>query len=478
MSMKVRRADEPKIHPLCLPLQIQKDIFSELYQDCNENYNYFDDCKSNALQSKSEENFRHSIDKIHHSFGDVIGCEKGKSDEKKVIEANMFSYDKYTAEKDDADCKQQDINGPNFTTLKTKGGVIEMEDSCEKNATGNNKIANIDKTKRSNEDKRLIQQIKQSLKGTNYSDQGLVQNVVPYEPTNTSLDFFYNKTSDNIDTFTILYDQYGDLLFDNIKHEYIKMCTKKDKIYCYFLTEYCSFTLRDYIDLRNEVYFMKKDQENATNEIEGALHKHKSKKLTIKNCSSKKITYEINEKRDYKEESNVSVKKTKKSVVIDAFGHKKKIRQDFVDISFTRNLGLNKLFIFMIMKNVLNGLLTLHSNKIIHGDLKPSNIFFNQNLTPKIGDFGLSSILDKTNNEYSDVKQIGMIYFEMLWPVKTVMERAILMEKIQSTKELPPDFVKKYKKEAKLITRCLMIDRDKKITVKKLLRKLDRLYIE
>jgi len=45
------------------------------------------------------------------------------------------------------------------------------------------------------------------------------------------------------------------------------------------------------------------------------------------------------------------------------------------------------------MKQILDGVFYLHQNKIIHRDLKLGNLFLNDDLQVKIGDFGLAAKL-------------------------------------------------------------------------------------
>ena len=46
------------------------------------------------------------------------------------------------------------------------------------------------------------------------------------------------------------------------------------------------------------------------------------------------------------------------------------------------------------MNHILRGVLYLHDNKIIHRDLKLGNVFLNDNMECKIGDFGLATKVD------------------------------------------------------------------------------------
>lgn len=46
------------------------------------------------------------------------------------------------------------------------------------------------------------------------------------------------------------------------------------------------------------------------------------------------------------------------------------------------------------MKQILDGVSYLHNNGIIHRDLKLGNLFLNENVEVKIGDFGLATKIE------------------------------------------------------------------------------------
>ncbi|MCK4244469.1 MAG: serine/threonine protein kinase [Candidatus Omnitrophica bacterium] len=48
-----------------------------------------------------------------------------------------------------------------------------------------------------------------------------------------------------------------------------------------------------------------------------------------------------------------------------------------------------------LIRGILEGLKAIHNTGIIHGDLKPANVLLTKRHTPKISDFGMSSILTK-----------------------------------------------------------------------------------
>ena len=62
------------------------------------------------------------------------------------------------------------------------------------------------------------------------------------------------------------------------------------------------------------------------------------------------------------------------------------------------NQRFNYLQILEIMRQILDGLQHIHDLKIVHLDLKPSNIFFTEEYILKIGDFGISVNLNLNKN--------------------------------------------------------------------------------
>ncbi|XP_066356154.1 cysteine-rich receptor-like protein kinase 8 [Miscanthus floridulus] len=63
--------------------------------------------------------------------------------------------------------------------------------------------------------------------------------------------------------------------------------------------------------------------------------------------------------------------------------------------------------LYQIIKGICKGLHYLHENKIVHLDIKPSNILLDDNIVPKIADFGLSRCFDENQSRAVTSKLIG-----------------------------------------------------------------------
>jgi serine/threonine protein kinase len=64
---------------------------------------------------------------------------------------------------------------------------------------------------------------------------------------------------------------------------------------------------------------------------------------------------------------------------------------------------------YQIIKGICTGLLYLHENRIVHLDLKPANILLDDNLVPKIADFGLSRCFDEKQSHAITSKLFGTL---------------------------------------------------------------------
>lgn len=65
---------------------------------------------------------------------------------------------------------------------------------------------------------------------------------------------------------------------------------------------------------------------------------------------------------------------------------------------------------FNIIEGTAQGLLYLHKYsrlKIIHRDMKPNNILLDENMTPKISDFGLARIFKEDVVEANTNRRVG-----------------------------------------------------------------------
>lgn len=61
-------------------------------------------------------------------------------------------------------------------------------------------------------------------------------------------------------------------------------------------------------------------------------------------------------------------------------------------------------------------------------------------------------------DEKSDIYSLGIILFELFFPIKTHMERARLLSDLKTAKQFPTEFLRQWPKEAALIWCCLSVD--------------------
>lgn len=76
-------------------------------------------------------------------------------------------------------------------------------------------------------------------------------------------------------------------------------------------------------------------------------------------------------------------------------------------ISADASCGLKWRKRYQIIKGICEGLHYLHASRIVHLDLKPANILLDDNMVPKIADFGLSRCFDENQTRAITSKPAG-----------------------------------------------------------------------
>ncbi|CAH1397575.1 unnamed protein product [Nezara viridula] len=138
-----------------------------------------------------------------------------------------------------------------------------------------------------------------------------------------------------------------------------------------------------------------------------------------------------------------------------------------------------------IFRQIVKGVEYIHSQGIVHHDLKPSNVFVSHDLKQiQVGDFGLAcnlithhqpniSVVETHQpgqlgtklyaapeqlNGYchpkSDVYSLGIIFFELLQPFSTAMERSKVIGQLKSG-NIPSDLVSSFPIQANIISQAI-----------------------
>ncbi|KAH6820508.1 hypothetical protein C2S53_008781 [Perilla frutescens var. hirtella] len=101
------------------------------------------------------------------------------------------------------------------------------------------------------------------------------------------------------------------------------------------------------------------------------------------------------------------VHKDDKMIIYDYMPNKS---LDFFLFSESKRAQLDWQKRFSIIEGTAQGLVYLHKHsrlKIIHRDLKPNNILLDENMTPKISDFGLARIFKEDSGEANTNRRVG-----------------------------------------------------------------------
>nr|XP_055026882.1 protein kinase containing Z-DNA binding domains [Misgurnus anguillicaudatus] len=156
---------------------------------------------------------------------------------------------------------------------------------------------------------------------------------------------------------------------------------------------------------------------------------------------------------------------------------------------------------YQIFYEIVSGVEYIHSNKLIHRDLKPDNIFFTAEGKVKIGDFGLVAPLmnpnggsayrsigrgtpsymspEQENERHYDAKTdifpLGLIWFEMLWKLSSGMERGKLWPDLRK-QTFPEGFCDKHPNDYEFIRKMLSHTPRDRPQAKEIKENLDRFF--
>lgn len=132
------------------------------------------------------------------------------------------------------------------------------------------------------------------------------------------------------------------------------------------------------------------------------------------------------------------------------------IQMEICKCNLREFLSKNELTLFQKVKiaiDIVNGLSYIHSNKYIHRDIKPSNIFLGCDQHFKIGDFGLVTDLNDTDEDVgtigytapevlngkvydykADLYSLGIVFIDIFFKTETDMGKMILIKEAKENK--------------------------------------------
>lgn len=94
--------------------------------------------------------------------------------------------------------------------------------------------------------------------------------------------------------------------------------------------------------------------------------------------------------------SPVNFENEAKPTIVTEYASNRSLQNVIDNVSNYKNWNETKRLI--VIYGIVAGMTYLHENSILHNDLKPSNVLLDENLYPKIADFGLSRTIAKVED--------------------------------------------------------------------------------
>ena len=267
------------------------------------------------------------------------------------------------------------------------------------------------------------------------------------------------------------------------------------------------------LDENDDELFLEKSEDN--NDIWGESEKDEEKE-------EDSILFEKDSNNDNNDNNNYNIKIERSRN--RHLSKKEKISQTknfYIQMEYCRGKNLKDMIDsrslnneqnWKLIRQILEAVRYIHEKKLIHRDLKPGNIFLDENLNVKLGDFGLAKIVKSQNNyilnnylnqnqlikvnnndymtyaigtkyycspeqeksksynEKTDIFSIGIIIFEMFYFFNSLMERDKVLRNIKENQIYPEDFNKRCEtKVINIVKECTNINPNKRPSAENLL---------